>query len=301
MLLPAATLAVATYTARALVARRYERAVAARLPLGVGGVVRGAESLRLDGSGGRAALLLHGFGDTPQTLAYLAAHLHARGWSVRAPLLPGHGRTLRDFTASGAAEWIDAARVEYAALRDQHGSGAVAVAGLSMGGALAALVAAEAGPALPALVLLAPYVSMPTTLRRLARVAPALGLVLPYLGGRGARSIRDPGERGRSLAYGVTSPRLVRELHAVVCAVRQALPRVRAPSLVVHSRGDHRIPSDAAARAFALLGAPCKELVWLDDCGHIVTVDYGRERVFDAVTTWLERAMPAAPAARARA
>jgi carboxylesterase len=135
---------------------------------------------------------------------------------------------------------------------------------------------------------------MPRGVRRLARLGPALNVLLPYLDGRGAASIRDPGERTRSLAFGVTSPRLVRELYAVVRAARRALPRVEAPSLVVHSSGDHRIAAADARGAFAALGARRKELAWVDDCGHVVTVDYGRERVLDAVAAWLDDAVPAA-------
>jgi carboxylesterase len=297
-----AVLALAAYVARALSSRRAEREVAARLPLGADGVVRGAGAIDLAGdAGGRAALLLHGFGDTPQTLAYLAAHLSARGWAVRAPLLPGHGRTLRAFSASGAAEWIGAARAEYAAACERHGARRVALVGLSMGGALASIVAADAGAGLPALALLAPYTAMPPSVRRVARVAPVLGLVLPYLSGRGARSIYDPDERTRSLAYGATPPRLVRELAAVVRAARAALPRVVAPTLVVHSRTDHRIPVAAAAAAFDALGAADPELVWLDGCGHVVTVDFGRERVFEAVADWLESRVRGAQAPARRA
>jgi carboxylesterase len=293
-----AALAAAAYAARALAARRWERSVAVRLPLGDAGVVRGAEPIDLVGDGTRAVLLLHGFGDTPQTLTYLAEHLHARGWSVRAPLLPGHGRTLRAFAASGAADWIDAARTAYASLCAEHGNGAVAVVGLSMGGALASIVAADAGPRLPALVLLAPYTSMPPHLRRLARAGPALGVLLPYLDGRGARSILDPDERLRSLAYGVTSPPLLRELHTVVREAQHALPRVAAPTLAVYSERDHRIPGAAARAAYGVLGATRKALVWADECGHVVTVDYGRGRVFDVVAGWLDAEVPAG---RARA
>lgn len=293
-----AVIALAAYAARSLAARRAERRVAARLVLGDDGIARGAGPIDLPapGAGARAALLVHGFGDTPQTLGYLAAHLSARGWAVRAPLLPGHGRTLRAFAASGAAEWIEAARAEYAAACDRHGADRVALVGLSMGGALASVVAAEAGSRLPALALLAPYTAMPPSVRRVAAVAPALGLLLPYVSGRGARSIFDAGERARSLAYGHTPPHLVGELYAVVQAARAALPRVAAPALVVHSRTDHRIPEDAAARAFAALGAADKELVWLDGCGHVITVDHGRERVFAAVAAWLEARVVAAPA-----
>ena len=67
-----------------------------------------------DPSTGRAVLLLHGFGDTPQTLHYVADALHAAGYTVRAPLLPGHGRTLAAFGATRAKQWISAARDAYA-------------------------------------------------------------------------------------------------------------------------------------------------------------------------------------------
>jgi esterase/lipase len=35
------------------------------------------------------------------------------------------------------------------------------------------------------------------------------------------------------------------------------------------------------------LGAREKRLVWTEGAGHIITVDYGRERVFTEVEKWL--------------
>jgi len=276
----------AAVVARHLSARGAERAASRGRRYGVDGVLEGAEPIALDGDGTRAVLVLHGFGDTPQTVRYLCEHLHSSGWTVRAPLLPGHGRTLREFAASGADAWIEHAR---RALRElQHEFGPVPVIGLSMGGAIASVLAAdEAG--IPALALIAPYVSMPTWLRRVSRVHHALGAAVVYLRGRGERSIHDPAESAQNLAYGFTTPRLVAELHAVVQRARRALPRLRVPTLVVQSREDNRIPPDAAARAFATIGAPVREIEWLDGCGHVVTVDYGRERVFERVSDWIER------------
>jgi len=142
-MLPAllATLA-AGYLARRAGRWWQERASAARLPIGADGIVLGAHTIDLHGSETRAALMLHGFGDTPQTLSYLAEHLHLAGWSVRAPLLPGHGRTIRAFARSSADDWVDMALDEYAILRERYDS--VALIGLSMGGALATIVAASA-------------------------------------------------------------------------------------------------------------------------------------------------------------
>ena len=177
MLLPALlAAATAAYGARALAARRREQAFARRLPAGPDGVIPGAETIDLRGSGAHAVFMLHGFGDTPETLALLARHLHGRGYTVRAPLLPGHGRSLPEFARSRADDWVDFARAEFAAFRARHPR--AALVGLSMGGSLATIVAAEV-PDLSALALVAPYVSMPTTIRRLARIHPLLTAVSP--------------------------------------------------------------------------------------------------------------------------
>jgi carboxylesterase len=264
-----------------------ERAVAARLPLGPDGVIVGAGPIHREGSrAGSAALLLHGFGDTPQALGYLADALHERGWTVHAPLLPGHGRTLREFAASRAEQWERAAIDAYDALRARHER--VVVVGLSMGGALATLCARR-DPAIPAVVLLAPYLEMPARLRRLARLHACWSPFAPFVVSGGERSILDERERPRNLAYGAVGGIMLRELLRIVERATAALPELRAPTLVVHTRDDHRIAPAAAERAFARIGAAERRLVWVDDSGHLVTVDRERERIFELAVDWLER------------
>lgn len=272
-------------------ASRYgvERSVRARLAVGPDGIIPGAApiDLRQPPPAG-AVLLLHGFGDTPQTLTTLAHHLHARGLRVYAPLLPGHGRTLRDFRASRGAEWLAAARQALDLLRQDHER--VGLVGLSMGGALAVLLAAEWADA-PALVLLAPYLEPPAAVRWLARSAPLTGALAPYILSRSRASIHDPAARARSLAYGASTPRLIAELVRLADRARQALPQVRAPTLYVQSREDNRLLPAAAERAFAALGARTKHLEWLTGCGHVITVDYGRDRVAALTADWLREHM----------
>lgn len=275
---------VAAAIARFRYARQLEREIATRLPLGSGGVVRGAEPFELPREGGPAVLLLHGGGDTPQTLRYLAEHLHRSGFAVSAPLLPGHGRTLSEFGRSTAEAWFEAARAAYQAILRQHEW--VGMVGLSMGGALAVRLAAET-PTLPALALLAPYLAMPSGVARIARVAPLWGLALPYVRSTRGRSIHDEVEAQRSLAYGAFAAPALRALYDTVRLARAALPAVRAPTLVVQSRADNRIAVADAQAAFDLIGAEEKRLLWLEGSGHVITVDYERERVSSAVSEWL--------------
>lgn len=282
--------AVVAYAARTAVARRHHVEVARRLPVGPSGIIPGAEPFTLPARGhpgdGPAALLLHGFGDTPQSMRYLGGALHAAGWTVHAPLLPGHGRTLAEYGRSTGTSWIAHARDELAMLRARHRE--VALVGLSMGGAIAAVLAAET-PEVRAVALLAPYLSMPTTIRRMARAHGLLGLVMPWATGRSARSIHDEREAARNLAYGVVAPRLLRELLRVVDAAQEAMPRIAAPTLVVCSRQDNRVPAEAAEREFRKLRMAERELVWLERCGHLVTVDHDHHEVSARVAAFLAR------------
>ena len=267
------------------------------LPVGADGIIPGAQSLRLEGSSDGAVLLLHGFGDTPRTLEYLAQALADSGYTVFAPLLPGHGRTIAAFDSTRAKEWISAAREAYATLRGTHPS--VAVMGLSMGGALGIILAADE-PDLPALALVAPYVSMPRRAHMVARLHRAWELFTPVFRSGGQRSIHDPVERVRSLAYGLVTPGTLFELSRVVRRVQVSLPRIKAPTLVIHGVNDERVPPDAAAREFDRLGAPEKQLVWAEQGGHVLTVDVGRERIIELVVGWITRhaPLPASPDTR---
>jgi carboxylesterase len=268
-----------------------------KLPVGASGIIPGAESIRLEGSSEGAVLLLHGFGDTPRTLTYLARALADTGYTVYAPLLPGHGRTVAAFSGTRAKEWISAAREAYAELRGTHSF--VAVMGLSMGGALGIILAADE-PDLPALALVAPYVSMPRRARIVARLHRAWQLFTPVFRSGGQRSIHDPVERARSLAYGLVTPDTLFELSRVVRRVQVSLPRIKAPTLVVHGVNDERLPPDAASREYDRLGAPEKQLVWAEQGGHVLTVDVGRERIIELVVDWITRHAPLRAARGAR-
>lgn len=247
-------------------------------------MIAGAQSIE-GGADGDAVLLLHGFGDTPQSLAVLAARLQAAGWHVSVPLLPGHGRTLAEFHASDAESWRAAARMAYGRLRERHA--AVMVCGQSMGAALAIDLAADERP--PALVLLAPYIAMPAEARLGARLWPLLQGVVPVLYTRDERSIRDAEAAAASLAFGSTTPKLLRELLRVVQLAWKRLPEVQSPTLLVHSREDNRVPPEHVVRAANRLGHPVKVLRWVTGCGHVISADSCREEVAVAVLEWLQR------------
>ncbi len=260
---------------------------AARLPVGPDGIVPGAAAITLDGSATHAVLVVHGFGDTPQSVRQLSDHLHqVHGWTVRVIRLPGHGTTLADFDAHGSDEWRATVHRDFVAMRSQYP--VVALIGLSMGAALATIEAAH-HPDLPALVLLVPYLTPPANAERLAPVASVVNLLMPYLkGGDRTRSILDPDARARSLNAGAAPPLRLCDLVSVAHDARFAAADVRAPTLLVHSRTDYRIPVELAERhAGFFTTAASVEQVWVDGGGHVITVDYCREQVWALTADWL--------------
>jgi carboxylesterase len=284
--------AVANHLWRAAVRTRFERAHARRFRFDAQGIVQGAAGFTLHASdqdrvSRRAVLLLHGFNDTAQSMAYLAAKLRARGYTVRVPLLPGHGRDLTAMAnASRAARWREAALAEYDALRGEYDS--VMVVGQSMGGALSILLATDR-PELPALVLLAPYVGMPRNLQWRVLGAWVARVALPYLRSVGGEtSIHDPAARTDSLGPGVVTARTLTELRRVAEDAEAALSRVWVPTLYLQSRQDNRIAARDAETHFAALGSADKRQQWLTGCGHIISADYCRDEVASLTADWLD-------------
>lgn len=270
---------------RALIADREERRFRSRFAHDPSGIIVGAAPVTLTGTRPGAVLLLHGYNDSPQSMHSVAVAFHARGWTVRVPLLPGHGRSLAAFGASRADQWLEAGRVELDALLATHRD--VAVGGLSMGGAISFALAAS-HPEVRAVVAFAPFLRRPMPALLLKAVAVVAAIGARYVWAGGSHSVKDPVAGASMIAYGRSTPRLLVELDRLVRIARAALPRVRQPVLVVQSREDNRIPAAAATEAFGLIGSPDKTLHWTSGSGHVVTVDYGHALIEQFAADWLE-------------
>ena len=280
-----AAFAAVWWVIRGAIARREEQDFIAEYRRDFDGIIVGAEPIVLTGTRRGAVLLIHGYNDSPQSLASVARALHARGWSVHVPLLPGHGRTLRIFAESRAEGWVYAARTHLNALQASHSE--VAVGGLSMGGAIAMVLAAK-NPDVRAVVTFAPYLHASMPLRLLRVLAPIAALGARYLASGGGRSVHDPVASATMIAYRRSTPQLLIELDRIVRMARTALPRVVQPVLVIQSRDDNRIPPASAAESFESIGSQDKTLHWTSGNGHVVTVDYGHEALEQLAADWLE-------------
>ena len=287
LILPLLAAIPAFVIAREIGRRVIERRHARRYRYDDSGIIAGAAGIDAAAAGSVGVLLLHGFGDTPQAFAPIARALHERGFSVRAPLFPGHGRTISDFARSNGAAWLEEARRAYDDMARRHDR--VAIVGLSMGAAIGAILAGERPPTLAAFVALSPYIVVAPRVRQLVRHRRWIHAVAPWLPAADDRSIRDDAARAISLGYGMVSAPLLHELARIADRARAALPRIVAPTLVIMSRDDNRVDPAAIERALGDLGAAQRHVVWLKGSGHVITVDREHARVLEEIVAWLDR------------
>ncbi len=277
------TVVGAIWAQRALRARARERYWRSRFPANDDGIVIGAEAQTLPADGNRAILLVHGYNDTPASVLPLARVLQAAGWTVRVPLLPGHGRSLQAFDDWTAEEAIAHVRDEYAVLRATHGT--VVVGGLSMGGALACWLAAESDAA--GVLLYAPMLFVPSQMQVAVSTARLWVLVTKYISGGGRRSIRDPEAQKRMIAYGCSTRRSLEALEYIAKGTAVRIGFVHAPTLVMQSEDDNRLPHEQSTHALARVGAKDRQIIWTRGAGHVITVDHGWEALAATTVEWL--------------
>jgi esterase/lipase len=248
-------------------------------------VMAGAEPLDLPG-GPVGVLLCHGFTSTPQSMGGWAEHLAAAGFTVRCPLLPGHGTRWQDANASTEEDWYGELS---AALDDLLGRcAAVVVAGLSMGGTLALRLAERRPDDVAALVLVNPSL---LTERRDARLLPVLARVFPAWAPI-ASDIKKPGTT--ELAYPRLPTRAAVALSRLWAAVRADLGAVRAPLLVFRSVVDHVVEPASTRLLLAEVGSTDTTEVLLHESFHVATLDNDAPAVFARSVEWIRERVPAA-------
>ncbi len=81
---------------------------------------------------------------------------------------------------------------------------------------------------------------------------------------------------------------LIRHLLPTRFANDSKIPSIATPKLIIHGQEDERVPSNMAARLFALANDP-KELLMIEDAGHVDCVARGGQRLLDTVRTFINR------------
>lgn len=235
---------------------------------------------RHDG-GDVGVLLCHGFTGSPASMRPWAEHLAEAGYSVRVPLLPGHGTRWQDMNRTTFDDWFAEVTKALAELRSTCTS--VVVCGLSMGGTLTLRLAEVHGDALDGIVLVNPSVM---TTRWEARVAGLLAAVVPSLPGI-VDDIAKPGVH--ELGYDRIPVKAAYSLFRGWKTVRKDLGRVTVPVLLMHSRIDNVVEPVNSAIVLAEISSSDVTEVWLENSRHVATLDFDADLIFETTDAFIKR------------
>ena len=220
----------------------------------------------IKGSRDVGVLFVHGFTGSPASVAPWARAVVAAGYTVSVIRLPGHGDDWRAMNTNSWRDWYNEVdRGARVLLEDVHH---IAIAGFSMGGALALRYAAIHPEHVKALLLLNPAVYDPRPVLKLTSISRFFMKTLPPSGSDIAKP--DPPIHG----YRETPVNALHSLRKLWRELFKHLHDVTAPTLLFRSIQDHVVPAASSELVLKSISSSTKREVLLENSYHVAALDY---------------------------
>ncbi len=217
-------------------------------------------------------LLVHGFTGSPASMRPWAEFLHSKGYTVRVPLLPGHGTKVEDLNHIKWQEWpakVVSELDELAKTCDQ-----IFLIGLSMGGGTVLNVAISNQTRISGLILVNPMIHIKGVSVESAFIYSRLRKFRPSVGD----DIKQPGIT--EWGYDALPSMGIHQLLQMLRITRKNLDKISVPVQLFHSVDDHTLPVSNTEKVFAGISSTNKTRIELVNSYHVATLDYDKETIF---------------------
>ncbi len=232
-------------------------------------------------------LLTHGFTGTPKEMRWMGDYLNRQGYPCLGVRLAGHATCPADMIRTTYEDWLNSVEDGYHLLRGTCKQ--VILVGLSMGGALS-LISSTRLPVDGIVAMATPY-DLPQDWR--LEHTEFLSKFLRYL----PKSKDAPGAGWfdkaawhEHISYPQNPLRSIGELKKMLALLRESLPQVTAPTLLIYSQDDTYLPLgslNSLGYIYSHLGATRKEKLVLSGSGHVIPRDAQRETAFEAAAKFI--------------
>lgn len=233
-------------------------------------------------AGENALLLIHGFTGSPSHMRTVGEAAHQAGFSVHGILLPGHGLSIDEMEKSSGEDWLGASRAALSDMQKQYKR--VAVGGLSMGGVLSLLLAAEYD--ISALLLFAPALRYKRQTDYLSPIAKHFLRVQqwkpPTFPEKDFLSDYDYGYPGAPVGK-------VEDMTGLQRQAKQKLPKITCPTVLFQSHKDESVHVCVPERIMRRITSDVKEIHWVDRSPHVLTIGPERQYINERVVDFLQR------------
>jgi len=234
-----------------------------------------------------ACLLIHGFTGTPKEMRLMGEFLNGQGYTCLGIRLAGHATNPEDMIRSRWTDWVASVEDGYQLLCGMTDH--IFLIGLSMGGILSLLMSTR---------LQVKGVVAMSTPSRLPTDYPTWFIELISHVIRYRPKSKEPLGSGwfdkaayqDHVDYAQNPVRSTAELKKLILEMHSALPMVKVPVLLMHSKDERYILPDNVEDIYAgLANASDKTKLYLTGSGHNLPRDASRAQVFQAALEFIQR------------
>jgi carboxylesterase len=229
-----------------------------------------------------AFLLIHGFCAAPDEMRTLGQFLESLGMASFAVQLAGHGTTPKELKETRWTDWYDSVNDGLMLVKSWNPTHTF-VAGLSMGGALAALLASERG-GIDGLVLIAPALKIHGILPKFVPI------LKHFLRNREVDIIKaqEPYDIKRT-KYSQEPISAYHELFKLQKRARKSLVNITLPTIIIQGTNDKTISPVNGRIAYEGIRSDVKELHMIEGAEHVIPCHSSRTQAYSYVQDFINK------------
>lgn len=225
-------------------------------------------------------LLIHGYTGSPASMRPWAEYLNQKGYTVRVPLLPGHGTKPEDLNQIKWQQWT--AKVESELDQLLKNCQKVFICGLSMGGGTTLNVSLRRSNQITGIILVNPMIHVALVNHQLAYFLSRFQKMRKSVGD----DIKRPGVS--EWGYDALPTRGIHQLLIMLEQTRKRLKEVITPLQLFHSVDDHTLPVTNTEIIMNGVSSKVKQRIELTNSYHVATLDYDAEIIFENSRIFIE-------------
>ena len=215
--------------------------------------------------------------------------LNEQGYTCLGIRLAGHATDPEDMIRSNWTDWTASVEDGFSQLRSVTAN--IFLIGLSMGGVLSLLMSTRLAPRVKGVVGMSTPYKLPDDPR--LRHVNWIAKMIPYM----PKSNEEPGSSWFDkeawkdhISYPQNPVRSIGQLNHLLGVLRTALPDVRVPVLLMHSKDDTYVLPENIELIYAdLINTTDKTKQYLTGSGHVIPRDAARQQAFQSVLEFIQR------------
>jgi len=246
--------------------------------------------------------MLHGLGANELELQRLAKDLHASGFSVVIPSIQGYTYAT---PPQNWSTWVDQVLPHIWELEKQYAT--VSVVGLSMGAVLAMAAAQRHSRPLAGLVLLSASLAYDGWSMPWYRFLLGISSWLPFVNNYRLKESEPYGVKNEEMRAAIKATlksqaisesgvgeigfQLIKQGQLLIHDARDKVRLIDCPTLVMHAVDDEIVHIRNAEWVYRQIRSEEKEIIYLGDSYHMITIDNERETVSQETNRFLKKSV----------